>query len=668
MTGVMILTFIIFFAFVVNVGTLVNAKINLQNAADLAAYAGAATQARQMNHVSYINYEMRRQYKKFLLRYYVIGNMAQIDFPKTPKSFQQSYKWSPDKSKQYGVPAVCITFKKEDNYCQRPQLNKIDQLQPNPLEPINNVLSDQLRVLEEIREKHCGTVGLNNRMVLTLWLYNSDPTLKDVSLSQGLSQEQKDIIGRISALSQGLGLVPREILLKLRADSIISKYLNHHAEMGVDIGRANLMKTGADPAANERTVQAFLSAYYTLGDHMFGANSVKMDELLPSNIFEANPVQVDFDTYSVDYLTPSDNSQGDCVASLNPIPVHRLPVGLAKNPRTLTYYAVKLTAKAQLMFDPFNGGEVELRAYAAAQPFGSRIGPGLSSAEGKFTYPLTPKTSIDPMNAKVTFGLAPGLALLQNSAPSPNEGFATEGALGTFFSTMSPGNGEAYTISHFDSGIAAAMAPNPAESGQYNIPSDINVGGAASDGFVRFFDTNGDLAFWAPVVTPDDLSLMTQRLTDGINGIFNGVTPAAGSNPQTGQVDPKIKQALIDSLIKYSANLQAPNPANPTEGNETLNIIRITDPSHYRPLDPIHPGTPAIAIPILTLTDPLKLKTSFSQINDSDLGKFGRTGYSVKFVSFDSFLRKLTTNGADQWSNDPILDSDAQQDFKRMHH
>jgi Flp pilus assembly protein TadG len=41
MIGMMVLTFLLFFAFVVNVGMLVHAKINLQNAADLAAYAGS---------------------------------------------------------------------------------------------------------------------------------------------------------------------------------------------------------------------------------------------------------------------------------------------------------------------------------------------------------------------------------------------------------------------------------------------------------------------------------------------------------------------------------------------------------------------------------------------------------------------------------------------------
>src|SRR5271154_3984613 len=114
MLGMMMLTFLFFFCFVVNIGMLVNAKINLQNAADLAAYAGAATQARQLNSISYLNYEMRRQFKKFLFRYYVVGNMAQRQFPRAPGA-QQAHVWTPDPNaavnpKNYGVPAVCLTF------------------------------------------------------------------------------------------------------------------------------------------------------------------------------------------------------------------------------------------------------------------------------------------------------------------------------------------------------------------------------------------------------------------------------------------------------------------------------------------------------------------------------------------------------------------------------
>src|SRR3954451_21563157 len=89
--GMMMLTFVLFFAFVVNTGMLVNAKINLQNAADLAAYAGAATQARQLTHISYLNYEMRRQWKKFLFRLYVLGNSGQDGFPRAAATGPMDY-------------------------------------------------------------------------------------------------------------------------------------------------------------------------------------------------------------------------------------------------------------------------------------------------------------------------------------------------------------------------------------------------------------------------------------------------------------------------------------------------------------------------------------------------------------------------------------------------
>src|SRR5947209_836738 len=122
MMGIMTLTFLFFFCFVVNIGMLVNAKINLQNAADMAAYAGAAAQARQLNTISYLNYEMRRQYKKFLYRYYVVGNQAQKLFPRTPYGGDghTPYIWMPDPASgkaPYLVPVVCVIFNRNDNYC-----------------------------------------------------------------------------------------------------------------------------------------------------------------------------------------------------------------------------------------------------------------------------------------------------------------------------------------------------------------------------------------------------------------------------------------------------------------------------------------------------------------------------------------------------------------------
>src|SRR3954462_598408 len=110
MIAIMMLTFTMFFAFVVNTGMLVNAKINLQNAADLAAYSGAATQARQLNSISFLNYEMRRQYKKFLFRYYVVGTLNYKNFP-TSGGGRSPRDWTTSKERvNWNVPVVCVSL------------------------------------------------------------------------------------------------------------------------------------------------------------------------------------------------------------------------------------------------------------------------------------------------------------------------------------------------------------------------------------------------------------------------------------------------------------------------------------------------------------------------------------------------------------------------------
>jgi hypothetical protein len=64
-------TLVILFGFVVAMGHLVQAKINLQNAVDLAAMSGASWQARYLNHIALVNYRMRQNYKFVLYDIYI---------------------------------------------------------------------------------------------------------------------------------------------------------------------------------------------------------------------------------------------------------------------------------------------------------------------------------------------------------------------------------------------------------------------------------------------------------------------------------------------------------------------------------------------------------------------------------------------------------------------
>jgi hypothetical protein len=152
MIGLLMSTFILLFAFVVNIGMLVHAKINLQNAADLAAYAGAATQARQLTQIGYLNYEMRRQFKKYLFRIYVLGNMSQPNFPQTGGGGQTPMKYTVNGGVDYGAPTTCVIFNASDNYCQLNILPKISIPPANELDSITSTLSAQLKMIEAIKE------------------------------------------------------------------------------------------------------------------------------------------------------------------------------------------------------------------------------------------------------------------------------------------------------------------------------------------------------------------------------------------------------------------------------------------------------------------------------------------------------------------------------------
>ena len=63
------ITLFLLLALTINLGIYINDKINLQNAADAGAYAGASEQARLLQEIGYANYELRQLYKQFIYRY-----------------------------------------------------------------------------------------------------------------------------------------------------------------------------------------------------------------------------------------------------------------------------------------------------------------------------------------------------------------------------------------------------------------------------------------------------------------------------------------------------------------------------------------------------------------------------------------------------------------------
>lgn len=118
-------------AMVVNIGFLVAAKINLQNAVDLAAYAGAAQQARYLSEIGKWNYEMRRNYKAMVFDYMIVLNGERKSVKtNNPSQGDQDFKdyitHATDDPR--GKPWVCATLQRQgDNATQPFSLKKTCQ-------------------------------------------------------------------------------------------------------------------------------------------------------------------------------------------------------------------------------------------------------------------------------------------------------------------------------------------------------------------------------------------------------------------------------------------------------------------------------------------------------------------------------------------------------------
>jgi len=95
-------------AMVVNISFLVTAKINLQNATDLAAYAGAAQQARYLTEIGKWNYEMRRNYKAMVFDYLIAYNVERKD----TDFYNYINNISATGSTQDMEPVVCATLQR----------------------------------------------------------------------------------------------------------------------------------------------------------------------------------------------------------------------------------------------------------------------------------------------------------------------------------------------------------------------------------------------------------------------------------------------------------------------------------------------------------------------------------------------------------------------------
>lgn len=420
-------------AFIINIGLFVKAKINLQNAVDAAAFSGAATQARQLTNIAYLNWEMRNTFKEWMFKYYILGQLGLVkgnnnlsDGVLASKSKVSFLLRTPEEAGEkndigfdkYNVPTICVHNNSSTDICPIYALPGLPRFPAIGVAGISEIHESFVNKLVDEKGANCSARTQINFLAALSWAYSSG--IREIPGAPLIA------VNRAGAWPEAL-----ELAMRMRNLEMI---MNRPPEENLTFQNVNnLTTTGADIGLNERPVKAYMSAFRNLGggkykDNLSGgdadsaidelAATFKLTEIAPQP-FRADPQSVSgflipntfsyaggfsaFDKHYVDLQampvnystlfttfvttrnvfdsTTNVDSEASCFVSKTAIPVPGYLLGFIKNPTVLTYYAVKGEANFTGLFFPKsnNGGanSFKLTAYAAAKPFGGRIGPKL---------------------------------------------------------------------------------------------------------------------------------------------------------------------------------------------------------------------------------------------------------------------------------------------------
>lgn len=415
------LALITFIAFIINIGMFVKSKINLQNAVDAAAWSGAAVQARQLTNIAYMNWEMRNTYKEWMFKYYVLGNLS-LDKVSSPSGNNMDFRMNTLDPQfgndNYNFPSVCINFSNTGNedICKNYSAPGLPVFETSGLLNVDEATTALVNGLASAKAEDCSERASINFLTANLWAYNvreSDSSILNeapeiATNRQGAFPQAFELALRIRNLERFVNKAP------FTQGVCINPSASPDGKCGASIN--DIVGSQGTSVSNERIVKAFFAGFRNIGndhdramkdsftlteippvpvvnDQVFSLSNI----LIPSGSGNFTKHYLDLKLMTMNYATfytsfnPSDSTintsvgqvkaDGQCDATKVALPVPGYPIGFVKNPRVLTYYAVRGEALFSGLFNPFNidNGGIKITAFSAAKPFGGRIGPMLMS-------------------------------------------------------------------------------------------------------------------------------------------------------------------------------------------------------------------------------------------------------------------------------------------------
>ncbi|NDG27120.1 MAG: hypothetical protein EB120_08095, partial [Proteobacteria bacterium] len=306
----------VLFAFVVDFGHLIHNKMNLQIAADSAAYAGAAWQARLLNQMGIVNYHLRQDHKELTMRINVTHARFNRTFPRgrtyidgphglsagsATMVCQQAYSYLSLRGRRYAS---------DTNLCRNadPATGGLPPIVVPPaiatFDPAVIAIRAQIRSIEGEAAKECLQGKDDNSFLIQ-------------HLVEMFKQRSDHHLGEIAAIRDLMNQVSQE----------------------------NNTSSSQHPIVQA----AYQSALRNLTE------SNRNGEFEMSILQPQDGIYVDTETIKANtnlwYFKFQNLDGGGCIANPEPFPFNPT-LGVQKVPQYLTYFGVKVTSKPQMLFMP----------------------------------------------------------------------------------------------------------------------------------------------------------------------------------------------------------------------------------------------------------------------------------------------------------------------------
>lgn len=417
--GIIFQVVFIFFAMVINVGLLVNDKINLQNSVDIAAYYGAMKQAEVLNTMAHVNFQIRQAWKLMNWRLWALGDIGRFDqfLNGDISSATESELRARTSSSDNNMLNICTRnpFWSDEwnlagnnpvqNFCKSANF-EIPRLKPLSLRGVQTLpIFGFMRIFEAQSQRNANVFGSDCERGAGFNYYYAAAILASYKITvankKGIMRELQNLLIQGNDFKDIMGASVRGT-----TENVFRKNLTLANKESID-GFEFYNSLNQNPflvPIDVRVRMTYTDMFGTPGSCKGQVKDI-IEEPQTKNGTILKLVSLIDGLAGSDYsndVKPQSAEVFSKGTAKNDFTAPTSTVGFEKNPWVIAYVKVKAQTKPKMLFSPIGDGRVTLTAEAYAMPFGGKVGPWY-----KASWSRDQNTSAGPEEEKIDRLLPP---------------------------------------------------------------------------------------------------------------------------------------------------------------------------------------------------------------------------------------------------------------------